>query len=164
MSRCRVMAVRGNGEVLGYLSPLQPSGCNHFVTSPDAALVLIIPKVWDKNQTLARIQIAAHNEAYPFLGLEKQNDYAWILRACAAGPDSALIKGRTPADIINVNLHASSKIWTVKILGGSTEELCAEWVVDTIVSLKALANPRLPVSTRWRDPKHIGDPQRGADR
>ncbi|KAG8995573.1 hypothetical protein FRB93_001077, partial [Tulasnella sp. JGI-2019a] len=57
VSRSRVKVVRGNGAVLGYVSPPTREGHATVVASADQALVLDIPKVWDTRQKVAHIRI-----------------------------------------------------------------------------------------------------------
>ncbi|KAG9021267.1 hypothetical protein FRB95_002500 [Tulasnella sp. JGI-2019a] len=131
MSRCRVRVIKGNGVVLGYVAPPARSGWCFIVTSTEQALVLDIPTLLDTNQTGARIKMAAHSEVYPFLGLEQYNSEHWYLRACEAGPEGNVFKGLAQADTTHETWPASSKVWTVKALGESIEELCAQWISDT---------------------------------
>ncbi|KAG8989083.1 hypothetical protein FRB94_014681 [Tulasnella sp. JGI-2019a] len=135
----RVKAIRPNGVLLGYVGPLTRETNNHkWVAKAEEALVLDILKSWDTQQAVARIRLAVPKESFPFIGLEEQPGY-WDFRACNAGPED---KGRAQADSPNTGHAASSKIWTVKKLADSTEELQAEWTDDagTRTPLQALTN------------------------
>ncbi|KAG9027004.1 hypothetical protein FRB95_008205 [Tulasnella sp. JGI-2019a] len=85
MSRCRVKVVRGSGQALGYIPPPDRSKQSLVPVSSENALVLVIPKVCYGNQALAPIRMVAQSEAYPFLGIEKDNDVVWTLRSCRGG-------------------------------------------------------------------------------
>ncbi|KAG8984031.1 hypothetical protein FRB93_006824 [Tulasnella sp. JGI-2019a] len=58
VSRSRVRVVRGDGTVLGYVSPPNPTAHITVVASADEALVLNLPKVCDGQEKAARIRIA----------------------------------------------------------------------------------------------------------
>ncbi|KAG9024818.1 hypothetical protein FRB95_010986 [Tulasnella sp. JGI-2019a] len=130
----RVRVVRGDGTVLGYVSPPNPTAHITVVASADEALVLNLPKVCDGQEKAARIRIAASDSdvvAYPFLGLENWKDDHWIVRACEEGPKGSVFKERARADTHNVPQVASSNVWSIKKLDNSIEELCMHWMEDT---------------------------------
>ncbi|KAG9024817.1 hypothetical protein FRB95_010985 [Tulasnella sp. JGI-2019a] len=133
VSRSRVRVVRGNGTVLGYISP--PGPWTHAtVVASDQALVLDIPNVWDEKQEPGHIKISACDSnivAYPFLGLENWKGDHWIVRACEEEPEGSVFKERARADTNSAVQEAASKVWSIKKLNGSTEELCMHWLEDT---------------------------------
>ncbi|KAG8997607.1 hypothetical protein FRB93_014065 [Tulasnella sp. JGI-2019a] len=153
-SRARVKIVRENGALLGYVGPLTRDMNNKkMATKPEEALVLDIVRTWDTKQTAARIRVAVPNESYPFIGLEQQSTY-WDFRACNAGPEG---KGSALADSGYMELIAFSKIWTIKKLEDSTEELHAEWVDDndTRISLQTFTDSAM--SRIWMRPARLSN-------
>ncbi|KAG8995583.1 hypothetical protein FRB93_001087 [Tulasnella sp. JGI-2019a] len=149
VSRSRVRVVRGNGTVLGYLSPPTREPHATVVASADEALVLDIPKVWDAQQNVMHIGIVSPTNdnnriPYPFVGLEScYNADHWRFRACEEGPEGSVFKERARADTKTDVQEASSKVWSIKKLDGSIEELCASWMNDsgTRSSLQATIPP-----------------------
>ncbi|KAG9024824.1 hypothetical protein FRB95_010992 [Tulasnella sp. JGI-2019a] len=135
VSRSRVRVVRGNGMALGYVSPPTTAGHATVVASADKALVLDIPKAQNAQQS-THIRIMARNGIntvqYPFVGLENYGGGEhWRLRACEEGLEGSVFKERARADSTTVAHVASSKVWSIKKLEGSIEELCMHWLEDT---------------------------------
>ncbi|KAG9022375.1 hypothetical protein FRB95_014876 [Tulasnella sp. JGI-2019a] len=156
VSRSRVRVVRGNGTVLGYMARPRQQGHLTVAVSADEALVLNIPDGLDKQQEAAHIKMASCNSdiPYPFLGLENYKGDYWVARACEKGmypsiyfefsapfveiisssrigPEGSVFKDRSRADTNSVPQEASSKVWSIKKLDDSTEELCIHWLEDT---------------------------------
>ncbi|KAG9003158.1 hypothetical protein FRB95_005372 [Tulasnella sp. JGI-2019a] len=61
------------------------------------------------------------------------------------GPDDNVSKRRAQADTTTVGHAAASKIWSITNLGGSTEELCMEWIKDSDALISP--NPMLRPNT-----------------
>ncbi|KAG9008754.1 hypothetical protein FRB94_012978 [Tulasnella sp. JGI-2019a] len=132
-SRARIRVVRGSGVVLGYLSPPVRDTYPKVVAKADEALVLIVPTECAARQVANNIKTVTRNDevsAYPFIGLETYGSF-WIIKACEEGPEGSVFKGRTRADTTRSELMAASKVWLVKKLDGTTEELYSEWIEDS---------------------------------
>ncbi|KAG9002380.1 hypothetical protein FRB93_011497 [Tulasnella sp. JGI-2019a] len=129
MSRCRVKVIKKDGALLGYVGPPAREEIINVVTSEEEALVLDIPKGWGTQEEGAHIRMVVASEAYPSIGLHINSDKDWDLRACEA--ESNVVEGRAHADVGPIAHLASSKVWTIKTLNNSTEELRALWMNDT---------------------------------
>lgn len=99
--------------------------------------------------TECNVQDPGKNMSYPYLGLERHKGY-WNLRACEEGKQAFLqedftrdvdralpsllverpgkvFKGRVHAHAEHLAAEASSKVWSINMIDGSTEELCMTW-------------------------------------
>ncbi|KAG8859716.1 hypothetical protein FRB96_004290 [Tulasnella sp. 330] len=131
-SRARVMLVKDNGVILGYLSPPVSDGHSTIQAKPEDALVLNVPVLQSSERPVTMLRMAASEEAtesYPFYGLEECADH-WRPRACEKGRDGEVFRGRAPALTAHPERLASSRIWSIHKIDESTEELCAQWTGD----------------------------------
>ncbi|KAG9037091.1 hypothetical protein FRB95_006946 [Tulasnella sp. JGI-2019a] len=110
VDKARVKVVRANGTVLGYVAPLAAGGGYlSLVTTTAEALVLNIPKEYAKRKAAATIQTVVGGVSDPYLCVISSDDGYWYF--CPSQNEKTY----------------ESRVWSVKKLGDSTEELCAEW-------------------------------------
>ncbi|KAG9025373.1 hypothetical protein FRB95_010233 [Tulasnella sp. JGI-2019a] len=133
-SRCRVLVVRGNGIVIGYVGPLALYEDTVFQKSPDGALILDVPVLQQSQEARSLIRMLPPSQqavAYPFVGVECHGSF-WNLRACDEGRPEKVFKGRAGAYTPRGVVVASSRIWSIHVdkTAGLSEELCMEWVDD----------------------------------
>jgi len=145
-SRARVMMVKDNGVVLGYLSPPKQNAYATIETKPEDAVVLEVPTIKQSSQspvTLLRIATSEKTEvSHPFYGIEGHGDW-FDLKACDAGRDGAVFKGHAQALTTTAAPVAVSKVWSIHKLDDSTEEIRAQWPDDNgnQISLQAVNYP-----------------------
>ncbi|KAG8876573.1 hypothetical protein FRB98_007242 [Tulasnella sp. 332] len=145
-SRARVMLVRYNGLVVGYVGRPASRGHTLIEAKPEGALVLDVPigQSSEKadNLTLLATSGDSRVDSHPFIGLEHTPDH-WRLRACDQGRDGDTYKGRARALTDTATPVASSKIWVIHKIDASTEELRVQWTEDNgyRTSLQAVQHP-----------------------
>ncbi|KAG8852695.1 hypothetical protein FRB96_008551 [Tulasnella sp. 330] len=129
-SHARVMLVKDNGLVVGYVGPLPAAGHMEVQAEPEGALVLDIPNGQSSQQTGDLIRLAGSgDDSHPFAGIERFNNL-WILRACDQGRDGEIFKGRTRAISDTASPIAASKIWIIQKVDEAVEELRIQWKED----------------------------------
>ncbi|KAG9038173.1 hypothetical protein FRB95_002613 [Tulasnella sp. JGI-2019a] len=133
-SRCRVLVVRCNGSVVGYMGPLALHGDSYMQKSPDGALTLDVPIERRTHQGGFLIRLLPPGQqsvAYPFLGVTYHGDQ-WQFRACDSGRPGKVFNDRARAYTSIGGAVAASKIWSIKVdkSDTTTEELCIQWIDD----------------------------------
>ncbi|KAG9038158.1 hypothetical protein FRB95_002598 [Tulasnella sp. JGI-2019a] len=160
ISRCRVLVVRGDGSVIGYVGPPTIHREQGIHKSQDGALVIDVPieRGTQEGRFLIRIlPPSLQSVTYPFLGVESHGTW-WFLRACDEGRSGEVFGGRAEAYTATEVAVASSKIWSVKVdkTDSRTEELCMHWVDDKgvpapliVCALPKEINSRTEPKTLW---------------
>ncbi|KAG8988517.1 hypothetical protein FRB94_000649 [Tulasnella sp. JGI-2019a] len=145
MMRCRVKVAGENGMVHGYLSPPVP-GTHSIVTTVDRALIVDISNVTDAQREAIRVRMVSPSDdkrtSYPFLGLEFRTHW-WDYSACKEGLGGAVFKRRVLSHSTVVPPIAASRVWKIKKLDATTDELCPEWMEDTgvVISVQPMLRP-----------------------
>ncbi|KAG9009194.1 hypothetical protein FRB93_005690 [Tulasnella sp. JGI-2019a] len=147
-SRCRILVVRGNGNVIGYVGPLCPRSDTIFLKSPNGALLIDVPILQHPRQPGSLIRMLPPSQqaaAFPFVGVECHGNF-WNLRACDEGRSEKIFNCRARAYTPTGAAVASSRIWSLQIdqNDGSIEELHMDWVDDkgVAVPIKAFTYPK----------------------
>ncbi|KAG8845117.1 hypothetical protein FRB96_002719 [Tulasnella sp. 330] len=157
-SLARVMVVRGDHEMLGYVPPPLPNARSTIQIKREDALVLEVPLLQPSERPVTLLRIANPGKttevSHPFYGLQLHGNTCWIHRACDRGLDNKLSNGRAQALTMTHDKAeaAASRVWSIHPVGGWMEELRAQWTEDdgTQISLQAVKRASGQVSVGLR--------------
>ncbi|KAG9022438.1 hypothetical protein FRB95_014782 [Tulasnella sp. JGI-2019a] len=140
MMRCRVKVAGENGMVHGYLSPPVP-GTHSIVATVDRALIVDISNVTDAQREAIRVRMVAWSSGLTGGTTALVRKVIILLPTVAPtcpkclvlriGLGGAVFKRRVLSHSTVVPPIAASRVWKIKKLDATTDELCPEWMEDT---------------------------------